>query len=78
MEMKNSLEADALANLYRSALYLGRGSIEMGESFFKKAKDFLGNKIGLSLRELEGRNLKYWAEMVLDEYKRIKINLSSK
>ena len=77
MDIKNSLEADALANLYRSALYLGRGSKLAGESFFIKAKDFFGKKIKLDLKKMNDANLKYLAEIILDEYKRIKMNLSS-
>lgn len=78
MELKNDLKADAIANLYRSALYLGRGSKEIGISFLKKAKVNLGNSLSIKLEEIEtNNNLKYSAEKILDEYKRLKNILSS-
>lgn len=74
MELKNSKKADAIANLYRSALYLGRGSRGVGIEFFRKAKKNLGETILLDIKNIENnRNLKYSAEKILDEYKRLKL-----
>jgi len=72
MELKNDLREDAIANLYRSALYLGRGSEKIGLAFFQKAKEKLGDLIHL---EVDKINKKFLAEKVLDEYKRLKFNL---
>jgi len=76
--------SDAIADLYRAALYLGRKSEETGISFFLKAKEKLGNKILIDSQAITKSNtfknplnFSYWAEKILDEYKRLKMSLSS-
>ena len=77
MEMKKDTKADAIANLYRAALYLGRGSKKVGLDFYQKAKDRLGLLITLNVKEIErNKDLKYVAEKILEEYKKLKMGLS--
>jgi hypothetical protein len=67
---KNSQQADAAANLYRSALFLARGSRKVGLEFLSKAKQELGIKLE---PVLEGRaDELYWAEKILDQYHQIR------
>ena len=70
--------SDALADLYRASLYLGRKSKDVGLSFLVKAKDRLGEKISLDMGKISFKNssdYSYWAEKILDEYKRLKFGL---
>jgi hypothetical protein len=76
---KLSLKSDGIADLYRAALYLARGSKRVGLSFVEKAQRKLGKKISLDLGSLKNGNILekhsdyiYWAEKILDEYKRLK------
>ena len=76
--------SDAIANLYRSAYYLGRKSKDVGISFLLKSKKKLGKKLALDVDKIaKGDVFKnsydyyYWAEKILDEYKKLKHNLSS-
>lgn len=77
---KNSYNSDAIVDLYRSALYLARGSKEVGLSFFKKAKKVFGDKLDPRLNSLitnqelfkNKRNRFYWAEKILDEYHKLR------
>ncbi len=68
--------SDAIADLYRASFYLAKESKDIGLSFLIKAKKKLGSKMSLDISKITG-NYSYWAEKVLDEYKRLKINLSS-
>ena len=73
--------SDAIADLYRASFYLAKRSKDIGISFLKKAKDKLGNKMRLDVNKVaEGKtgDYLYWAEKTLDEYKRLKMDLSSK
>jgi hypothetical protein len=78
---KNSLAADAVANLYRAALFLARSKREekLAVSFIKKARDELRGeypelskrvdrllKASFSFSNDEGRLIQ--AEKVLDEF----------
>lgn len=84
---KNSLVSDGVADLYRAALFLARKSVKTGVHFLKKAQEKLPAeyKSGGALDDLarrpneffEGAPL-FWAEKVLDEYQRLKIDLSHK
>ena len=76
---KNSIESDGIVDLYRAALYLARESKETGLAFIKKAQKKLGKKLSIDLQMLKKGNAfknhfdyTFWAEKVLDEYKRLK------
>jgi len=80
---KNSYQSDAVASLYRAAFSLARGSKEVGIDFLIKAQKRLGSKFDpqiTSLIENKEKYLKnnkdflYWAEKVLDQYHRFRIN----
>lgn len=72
---KHSQLSDAIANLYRASFYLAKDSEKIGMSFLLKAKERLGRKLSLDISKVIGNS--FWAEKVLDEYKRLKRNLSS-
>ncbi|MCL5090410.1 MAG: hypothetical protein M1514_00180 [Patescibacteria group bacterium] len=78
-----SLEADALANLYRAAFYLAKGAPETGLEFLKKAWDFWQKNSQKDLSMLKPllekqQNLnsnvdqRLWAEKILDCYHLLK------
>ncbi|KKQ26133.1 MAG: hypothetical protein US62_C0009G0019 [Candidatus Woesebacteria bacterium GW2011_GWA1_37_8] len=72
---KHDLISDGIVDLYRAAFYLAKGSKEIGLSFFKKAKEKLGDKMSLDIRSIIFKDNKddlLRAEKVLDEYKRLK------
>lgn len=78
---KNSIRSDAIANLYRAAFYLARGSKETGLEFLGKANKYLSGKISPKLKNLifsKDKNLKtqkdclFWAEKILDQYHLLK------
>lgn len=67
---KYSKKADKIANLYRAAFYLAKGSKDV-------AMDFL-NKSGESFKGIKTESEKdrlFWAEQILDKYVRLKHNL---
>lgn len=66
---KNSYQSDAIANLYRSALYLARDSRQTGLNFFSKAKQILGERLEFT-PDLQ-KNNRYLAEKILDIYKNL-------
>jgi len=68
--------SDAVADLYRASYYLAKQSKEVGIFLLLKAKKRLGERMFLDVNKIKG-NYSYWAEKVLDEYKRLKMNLSS-
>ena len=68
--------SDAIADLYRASFYLAKESKDVGILFLVKAKEKLGDKMTLDVSKVTGNYL-YWAEKALDEYKRLKMNLSS-
>jgi len=63
---KYSQQADAVANLYRAALFLARGSRKAGLEFLKKAQGRLSIELDPVL-ETRTDDL-YWAEKILDQY----------
>lgn len=73
---KYNQTSDAIADLYRAAFYLAKQYKDVGISFILKAKKKLGDKMTLNVDEITD-NYTYWAEKALDEYKRLKMNLSS-
>ncbi|HTK03816.1 MAG TPA: hypothetical protein VL401_03565 [Alphaproteobacteria bacterium] len=64
---KLSTESDQIGNLYRSALYLAKGSTEMGLQFLDKS----GRKFDNIKIDNETQRL-FWAEKILDEYIKLK------
>lgn len=75
---KYDKNSDAVADLYRASFYLAKESKEVGVSFLLKAKKRLGAKMTLKINQIKKDKLgnsTFWAEKVLDEYKRLKMNL---
>jgi|GEM_PF-1771776 len=81
---KSSSVSDGVADLYRAALYLARGSVKLGVIFLKKAQKKLPAryKLGGALDDLALRPEDsfeeaplFWAEKILDEYTRLKLLL---
>lgn len=70
---KKSIRADGVGDLYRCADKLARNKIDLAMDFFKMAKDKVGDLMEIDLEKDEAmkENL-YWAEVVLDEYMRLK------
>jgi len=76
-KLKNSLRADAIANLYRCALYLGLGNSGVALSFLKKYLSQMGKKqlgdlgkiIYNPLLIASKKDRLFWAEKALDQYK---------
>lgn len=66
-ELKYSRKADKIGNLYRSALYMAQGNVDIALQFLKKG---LHNKLDqLSKDQLTTeKDQKYWAEKILDQY----------
>lgn len=78
---KYSYQSDAIANLYRAALYLARGSREVGLQFLNRARERLGDrldpKVDLIIHNKEkyldsSSSCLYWAEKILDQYYKLK------
>ena len=75
---KHDRMSDSIADLYRSALYMARKSKDTGISFLLKSKFKLGKKLSLDVDKIKRASLDnhfdstYWAEKILDEYKRLK------
>ena len=74
--------SDAIANLYRASYYLARKSKKTGVLLLLKSKEILGKKLALDISEIvKDHTLKsphdcfLWAERILDEYKRLRMNL---
>jgi hypothetical protein len=85
-EIKNSKKADAAGNLYRVALFLAQGNSAQALSFLKKSAPFLsGEELGDLTKLLKNFNQevissakeKYWAEVALDQYKKLMLALVS-
>jgi len=68
---KYSQQADAVANLYRAALFLARGSRKAGLEFLKKARERLGEEIDPVLKTRADEL--YWAEKILDQYHKARL-----
>lgn len=82
---KYSYQSDAIANLYRAALYLARGSREVGLQFLNRARERLGDrldsKVDLIIHDKEkyldsSSSCLYWAEKILDQYHKFKYTRS--
>ena len=72
MKNKNSIRADGVGDLYRCAEKLAKGKIEVGMMFYKMAVEKIGDGVLTLDRKRVIKNNLYWAEMVLDEYMRLK------
>lgn len=67
---KNSKKADKIANLYRAAFYLAKGSNKMAMFFLNKSNQkFNGIKTNTKDERL------FWAEKILDRYTQMKTAL---
>lgn len=72
LQNKSSIKADGVGDLYRCADKLAKGKIEVGMMFYRMAIEKIGtNELKLEKDKVMKDNL-YWAEMVLDEYMRLK------
>jgi hypothetical protein len=72
---KFSLRADGIADLYRAALYMGRGADKISLQFLSQAKRKLGRLSlpKISLGELKNHQCRiFWAEKILDQYYKLK------
>ncbi len=70
--------SDCLADLYRASYYLAKNSKKMGILFLLKSQKKLGKKLSLNINKIVKSDVfknSYWAEKVLDEYKRLKMGL---
>jgi hypothetical protein len=87
-KIKNGLWADAVGNLYRTALFLVQGKTSLAKFFLEKSAAALSKKeLGDLAKLLEGFDQKltsesrekYWAEVALDQYKKLmRIQLGEK
>jgi len=80
---KNDQTSDGIADLYRASYYLAKQSKDVGLMFLKRSKAKLGPKMILDFGFINKENVlrkstdfNFWAEKVLDEYKRLKMSLS--
>lgn len=71
----NSKNADAVGNLYRSALFMTKGQTKLSITFLEKTYQVLGKKLPKGvvyfLKKKESLTKKqqlYWAEKILDYY----------
>jgi len=78
-EIKKSLKAEAIGNLYRTAFFLAQGRADQAIFFLKKAAAFLPEEnlgdlnklLENPLKNLSCSQKKYWAEKALDQYKKL-------
>lgn len=71
----NSKKADALGNLYRSALFMAKGQTKLSITFLEKTYRVLGKKLPKRViyfmkkkESLTKKQQLYWAEKILDCY----------
>lgn len=70
---KTDPKSEAIANLYRAALYLARGSETVGWEFLRKAKEKLGSALEITPKKLKSsKERRFWAEKILDQYLKFK------
>ena len=79
-KIKNGLWADAVGNLYRTAFFLAQGKTSLAKLFLEKSAAVLSKEeLGDLAKLLEGFDQKltlesrekYWAEVALDQYKKL-------
>jgi len=64
---KYSYKSDSAANLYRAAFYLAKGSTSIAMNFLEKSgENFKG------LKSNNEKNRLFWAEKILDKYRKLK------
>lgn len=64
---KFSNKSDKIANLYRAAFYLAKGAKDVALDFLKKSgRRFRGMELNTPQNRL------FWAEKILDEYKKMR------
>ncbi len=70
---KFDIKSDGIADLYRAALYLGRGASETGLEFLKKASKKLNKRLIKPPVIFKNRQEQlFWAEKILDQYIELK------
>lgn len=76
-----SKQSDAIGNLYRSALFMVKGQVDLSLTFLEKAHLVLRKKIPASLvrlltakDSLPRKRQLFWAEKILDQYLLLKRN----
>jgi len=78
---KYSYQGDAVANLYRAAFYLAKGSKNTSLGFLKKAVTEIKEKLDPAIIKMAdfprdylktSRDQHYWAEKILDQYTKFK------
>lgn len=74
---KDTQRADGVGFLYRSCFAVARGELDLGQEFLataaKKLPPFFDKNIGALVKNrkmLLAENSLYWAEKILDEYKK--------
>lgn len=75
-----SRQSDALGNLYRSALFMAKGQVDLSMAFLGKAHRVLGEKLPKTIVQLMNTNGKltdrkkqlFWAEKIFDQYHLLK------
>lgn len=80
MELKSdSLESDAIGNLYRSALFMVKGQTNLSLIFLRKAHSVLKEKLPAQIVDvlkkkgtLSEEQRLFWAEKILDQYRALK------
>lgn len=76
-DLKHSLKADAIANLYRAAFYLAKGEQTSALAFLSKSAKEINLKNLKPILENPKKELsdlqkkRFWAEKTLDEYRRL-------
>lgn len=78
---RDSYYSDAIANLYRAAYFLTRGSVALSLDFLRRAKARINTNLNPKIIEFlnqpekylkDSKSKNYWAEKILDEYLRLK------
>jgi len=76
--------SDGIADLYRASYYLAKKSKKTGILLLLKSKKILGKRLTLDVNRIvkkdtlkSSHDYYFWAEKILDEFKRLKNNLSS-
>ena len=70
---KFDIKSDGIADLYRAALYLGRGASKTGLEFLRKANKKLNKRLVKPPVKFKDRQEQlFWAEKILDQYIKLK------
>lgn len=80
---KFSYSSDTIADIYRAALYLAKGSKAVALDFLLKSRKKLGKRFNANLVYLienhhrlikSKKDQLFWAEKILDEYQKFKLS----